>query len=125
MGQYIICSQSEDVKELPYKTYSDYGNLRWKSFDYFKKASSSCWFVRIEKDSWKSAVCTCSVYSLKNYKCKHSIGLAIRLKLTQPPIEAKQVAIGQKRKRVYNQRYHRYGVMLFLYFRFFILKKNK
>jgi hypothetical protein len=31
--------------------------------------------------------------------CKRVMGLAIRLKLTSPPLEAKNVPIGQKRKR--------------------------
>jgi hypothetical protein len=35
----------------------------------------------------------------KHYMCKHVMGLAIRLKLTSPPLEAKNVPIGQKRKR--------------------------
>ena len=31
--------------------------------------------------------------------CKHVIGLAIRLKLAKPPAAAKDVPIGQKRRR--------------------------
>jgi hypothetical protein len=31
--------------------------------------------------------------------CKHVIGLAIRLKYVVPPLEAKNIPLGQKRKR--------------------------
>ena len=38
-------------------------------------------------------------YFLKNYKCKHVEGIAIRLKMVDPPSEAKSVPLGEKRKR--------------------------
>ena len=36
---------------------------------------------------------------LKNYICKHVVGMGIRLKQCKPPAAAKTVPIGEKRKR--------------------------
>ncbi len=36
---------------------------------------------------------------LKEYMCKHVLGIAIRLKVFQVCLEAKNIPIGQKRKR--------------------------
>ncbi|PZC85335.1 hypothetical protein B5X24_HaOG201831 [Helicoverpa armigera] len=42
--------------------------------------------------------CNCPAF-YKNYMCKHIIGLTIGVKLANPPPEAKNLLIGQKRKR--------------------------
>ena len=47
---------------------------------------------------WKRSKCNCPAF-LKNYICKHIVGMAIRLKHCKPPPEAKTVALGEKRKR--------------------------
>ena len=47
---------------------------------------------------WKEGTCTCPCF-LKKYMCKHVIGLSIRLKYVKPLPAAKQVPIGEKRKR--------------------------
>jgi len=49
-------------------------------------------------EEWRKATCTCPSF-LKNYICKHIIGMSIRLKYCKPPQEAKNVEIGTKRKR--------------------------
>lgn len=46
----------------------------------------------------KKRTCTCPS-SLKNYICKHIISMSIRLKYCKPPLEAKNIEIGSKRKR--------------------------
>jgi hypothetical protein len=40
----------------------------------------------------------------KNYKCKHFVGIAIRLKYFKPPSSAKTVPIVEERKRVRSAR---------------------
>ena len=80
----------EDIKRVT--------QLRWTTFDQFKKRAFKVWIVTMKTDNWRSARCTCPSF-MKQYKCKHSIGMAIRLKLVKPPPEAKQIPIGQKRKR--------------------------
>ena len=43
--------------------------------------------------NWKERECTCP-YFLKNYKRKHVQGIAICLKMVDPPSEAKSVSLG-------------------------------
>jgi uncharacterized Zn finger protein len=76
--------------------------LRWNTFDQFKKRASSVWKVTLPSDAsnekWREGKCTCPFF-LKKYMCKHIIGLAIRLKSAKPPPAAKDVPIGENRKR--------------------------
>ena len=84
---------SVTAKEIKYVT-----DLQWSSFDLFRRRAFNVWIVTMDTSHWQSALCTCPHF-LKQYKCKHSIGMALRLKLVKPPLEAKQIPIGQKRKR--------------------------
>ena len=52
----------------------------------------------INSQNWRNSSCTCAIF-LKSYVCKHVIGIAIRLGLAEAPLEAKNVPLGQKRKR--------------------------
>ncbi len=53
----------------------------------------------MENDShWKTSKCNCPVF-VKNYMCKHVVGMGIRLKYCKPPPAAKTIPIGEKRKR--------------------------
>ena len=72
----------------------------WDTFDDYKKKAFAYWRVVMptQQSAWINGKCTCPNF-FKNYICKHVIGLAIRLKYTTPPAEAKNVPIGQKRKR--------------------------
>ena len=46
--------------------------------------------------NWKEGECTCPDF-LKNYKCEHYLGVAIRLKRVDPPSEEKSVPLDEKR----------------------------
>lgn len=81
---------TEDIKRVKRRL--------WSSFEQFKERAFKLWIVQMNEQDWTSACCTCPSY-LKKYKCKHVIGVAIRLKYTKPPPTAKQTPIGQKRKR--------------------------
>lgn len=72
----------------------------WKTFDEFKKFAFTHWTVVLpsKNSDWVNGECNCPEF-FKNYKCKHVTGLAIRLKYVIPPVEAKNIGIGQKRKR--------------------------
>lgn len=74
----------------------------WNDFDSFKKNSFSFHDTKFEyptkRENWLCSECDCRDY-FKLYICEHIIGIAIRLKLVVPPVEAKNVPIGQKRKR--------------------------
>ena len=73
-------------------------DLKWKTYDEFRKYSSEVWIVTINSEDLLSSTCTCPPF-LKHKSCKHVLGLQIRLKLIQAPQEAKEVPLGQKRKR--------------------------
>jgi hypothetical protein len=49
-------------------------------------------------DNWKQGKCTIP-YFLKKYTSMHLVGLAIRLKYVKPLPVAKDIPIGQRRKR--------------------------
>ena len=80
----------EDIKRVIKK--------QWSSFDLFASRAFAVWIVRMDGTNWMDAQCTCPCY-LKQFKCKHILGLAIRLKYVKPPPAVRQVPIGQKRKR--------------------------
>jgi uncharacterized Zn finger protein len=46
----------------------------------------------------KKSKCNCPAF-LKNYTCKHVVGMAIRLKYCKPPSAVETMPIGEKRKR--------------------------
>ena len=74
---------------------------RWQTFDQFKERAFGIWIVTlpVDKEKWIEGRYTCVDY-FKSFCCKHIIvGLAIRLKYTKPPSEARNVPIGHKRKR--------------------------
>ncbi len=70
----------------------------WTSFDDYKEAARAFWTVKVIGDAWEDSVCSCPVFQ-KQFICKHSLGMAIRLKYIRAPDEAKTVPIGRKRKR--------------------------
>lgn len=74
----------------------------WDSFDKYKKQSFVFYDTQFEhpirRENWLASKCDCCDY-FKLYVCAHIIGIAIRLKVVSPPVEAKNVPIGQKRKR--------------------------
>ena len=57
-----------------------------------------CLAVPNDKKDWRNGRCSCRNF-MKEYICKHLVGLAIRLKLVNVPPEARDVAIGSKTKR--------------------------
>jgi len=81
-------------------TISTVLEMHWNTFDQFKRRAFKVWIVELPKDKekWINGSCTCPAF-LKKFICKHIIGLAIRLKSVKPPPAAKQIPIGEKRKR--------------------------
>ena len=72
--------------------------LDFVSFDEYLKIVNSIWVVSNLSSDMFSATSTCPFY-LKNDSCKHILGLAIRLKYCEPPVQAKKGPLGTKRKR--------------------------
>lgn len=77
-----------------------YENYRFNLFDTYKSVYFKIWCLCLSNnpEEWRTVTCTCPSF-LKNYICKHVIGMSIRLKYCKPPPEAKNVEIGTKRKR--------------------------
>lgn len=73
----------------------------WTHFDDFKqslKTAQTRFDFPVTEDNWRLGECNCVNY-FKHFVCEHIIGIALRLKCTQAPTEAKTIPIGQKRKR--------------------------
>ena len=74
-----------------------YKNHNHATFEDFIESQFGIWVVQMKDDNWQDAKCTCPHF-FKNYSCKHSVGIAIRLKLYNPPPEAKNIQMHRKRK---------------------------
>lgn len=71
---------------------------KWRTFDDFRKQKFGIWMIVINNIQLDQSTCTCPPF-LKSLQCKHIVGMYIRLKLLPVPPEAKQIPMGQKRKR--------------------------
>lgn len=84
----------------PVRTDSNY--IAWKSFNEFKRYAfaivHTTFDFPITSDNWIDGICDCSD-GFKLFMCQHKVGIALRLKVIAAPIEAKNIPIGQKRKR--------------------------
>ena len=52
----------------------------------------------VDKLKWLDGVRSCPTF-FKKFMCKHVVGMAIRLNHCKPPPTAKNVKIGEKRRR--------------------------
>ena len=94
----IFYVPARDLQSITQAELTKYKKRKWTTFNQFKK-SFDIWCMEMEDISdWKRSKCNCPAF-LKNYICKHIIGMAIRLKYSKPPSAAKAVPIGEKRKR--------------------------
>lgn len=77
-------------------------NLDWNTFDEFKKNNFACHHVKFARpyteQNWLEGKCSCKDY-FKNFICEHIVGVSLRMKYVQAPDEAKNIPLGQKRKR--------------------------
>lgn len=73
-------------------------HLKWECFDTFRKSQEIVKITLYSENDKMTSRCTCSSF-LKQYVCKHSLGLLVIMKHAKVPIEAKSVPLGQKRKR--------------------------
>lgn len=104
---------------------------QFHSFDSFKKFLFDMWMIKLCKSkegvAWNECSCTCPSFQ-KRYICKHVLGIAMKLKLLEPPSEAKSVPIGGKRKRGRPKKSSKALIVDWLYlldFTIFLLGHNK
>lgn len=91
-SKYYNISAGNEVKPVDWTLIES-----WTTFDQFKTRAFIGWKI-VWETNWRNVTCNCPVF-LKNYICKHVVGIAIRKNLIAVPNEAKNVPIGQKRKR--------------------------
>lgn len=72
-------------------------NGKWKTFAEFKEYRYGLWAMKIDRNL-ENSTCSCPVFC-KELICKHVLGMLIRLHLCDVPTEAKNIPLGQKRKR--------------------------
>ena len=77
-GKYFCPSGVE--KDFSDEDLINLQNMRWNTFDQFKKRAFKIYIIDVpkEKEDWVNSLCTCPSF-FKQFMCKHVIGLAIRL----------------------------------------------
>ncbi len=54
--------------------------------------------LTMDEAKWLGGQCNCPAF-FKKFMCKHVVGLAIRVNYCKPPLVAKNIKIGEKRRR--------------------------
>jgi hypothetical protein len=98
---YILPSNSQ--KETATEAINQFSGKEeikvWQDFDDFRSWSNSIWKVcNFSGENIWASTCSCRM-NQKQYCCKHTVGLGIRLGFVEPPSAAKDDGIEQKRKR--------------------------
>ena len=94
--QYFTLSSKYET-EITEKMLKDFERQegKWKNFDSFSAWRTKIWKIEVYPNH---VTCTCPFFIKKN-QCKHSVGMLIRRKEVVVPPEAKDIPLGQKRKR--------------------------
>ncbi|CAF4102953.1 unnamed protein product [Adineta steineri] len=94
----VYLDSARDLDSIPQTDLNGYKEQKFTTFNQLKK-SFDIWCLEVENDSnWRKSKCNCPAF-LKNFICKHVVGMGIRLKHCKPPAAPKTVPIGEKRKR--------------------------
>ena len=94
--QYFTFSSQTETEITPkiVKKYeSEEG--KWKTFEGFCDWRMRIWKIEVSSNY---VAYTCP-YLLKKNECKHSVGIRIKRKEVEVPVEAKNIPLGKKRKR--------------------------
>lgn len=96
---YVNSTGFESVSDKCINSYVSYHKrFNWATFNQYVKCVSSLWCITFDEENWRNSSCTCPYY-LKNFLCKHVVGIAMRLKFCDIPTYVKNIQLGQKRKR--------------------------
>ncbi|CAF0784735.1 unnamed protein product [Adineta ricciae] len=75
----VYYTSARDLDSILKTDLDKYRKQNFTTFNQFKK-SFDIWCLEVESDStWEKSRCTCPAF-LKNYICKHIVGMGIRLK---------------------------------------------
>lgn len=94
-GQVFYVSSTASGESITRDIVEAHQRTEWKTFSEFQLRRYRVHTIYLDGDD---STCTCA-YFVKAVQCKHTLGMKIRLKLTNVPPEAKTVPLGQKRKR--------------------------
>lgn len=94
--QYFTCS-SKSQMPITQKILKDHEGQegKWKTFQKYSDWRTKLWKIEVYSDH---VTCSCPYFTKKN-QCKHSVGMLIKRKEVEVPEEAKNIPLGQKRKR--------------------------
>lgn len=90
---YVPAGAKNEVEEGDLEMYQ---TQNWKNFDDFSENQFGIWKVIMPEGSMQSANCTCPIF-LKEYCCKHILGMAVRLQLDGLPDDLK---VMEKKRKV-------------------------
>jgi MULE transposase domain/SWIM zinc finger len=97
----VFCASSTLKKKLHVvvpKFIRLWNTLGWKSFDEYSKWYKTIWILQRKEGEVIEYSCSCPTYQ-KEYICKHSVGVLIRLDKVNVPDAAKAIPIGEKRPK--------------------------
>lgn len=99
--QYYVASSTftaassfdlELVEELENKEYTSIDQYRNEYYGQF-------WTVEVSSTNWQSkSLCDCPIF-LKNYACKHVVGIALLERYCEPPKNALAISLKQKKSK--------------------------
>lgn len=91
---YVASLKTKDqMEDFNLETVLELNNRKFESFDvYVKKRHDAFYTLDLNKKSWLKSKCSCSHF-MKNYICKHIVGLALRNKLCKLPKKALTVKL--------------------------------
>lgn len=89
---------SEENKTISPRELRTYKSNNWKTFDSYLLNIFSIWKVTFPQNAnnYKDATCTCPSF-MKNYYCKHILGMCYRLQYTPIPDNVKELEKKAKR----------------------------
>jgi hypothetical protein len=96
--EVFVASGAQDsnlMSAIRIQQQQQFQTASWTSFEEYKNSRNSVRHWTIVNDNFN---CNCPVFMKPNL-CKHSLGMEIRLSVSDPPPEAKNVPLGQKKKR--------------------------
>lgn len=99
--QYFVASSNftasstfdlEVVEKLENRNYTSIDQYRKKYYGQF-------WTVSVSSTNWQgNSLCDCPIF-LKNYACKHSVGIALLNKYVKTPKRALAISLKQKKSK--------------------------
>lgn len=100
LNKAVKCTQHEDFAHyrIPALNEPVVMDTLFNTFDEYKTNAFKSYDAEIDKNNWRNSTCSCPFF-LKKFMCKHILGILLRTKVLHAPSEAKNVPIGEKRKR--------------------------